>query len=77
MARRSYKRAMGTEATGTRIVISTSADFVQHFLAAKIRVRSMEFRYVVVPEPALSTVFEVYASIALGTEGDFNLFETH
>ena len=25
----------------------------------------------------LSTIFEVYASLVLGTEGDFNLFATH
>jgi hypothetical protein len=26
---------------------------------------------------ALATIFEVYASILLGTEGDFNRFATH
>jgi hypothetical protein len=37
----------------------------------------MDFRVVEIEDPALSTIFEVYASIVLGTEGDFNLFETH
>lgn len=52
------------------------------FTPAKSLVRSMEFRFVLfdgdAPDAdALSTVFEVYASMRLGTEGDFNLFATH
>ena len=37
----------------------------------------MDFRFVAIDDPALSTVFEVYVAIAPGTAGDFNLFETH
>ena len=47
------------------------------FRAAKERVRAMDFRFVAIDDPALSTVFEVYVAIAPGTAGDFNLFETH
>jgi len=71
------KRAAKVPVVGTRIAISRHADFMPHFQAAKARVRAMEFRYVVIHDAATSTVFEVYASIALGTEGDFNLFSTH
>lgn len=28
-------------------------------------------------DPPLRTIFEVYASLALGTHGEFNVFETH
>jgi hypothetical protein len=54
----------------------------QFFTPAKAQVRAMEFRFVLFnPEmpdiDALSTIFEVYASMVLGTEGDFNLFATH
>ena len=37
----------------------------------------MDFRVIEVEDPAVSTIFEVYAALALGTEGEFNLFETH
>lgn len=52
--------------------------FEELFAAAKRRVRTMDFRVVKIKDDATtSTIFEVYASIALGTEGEFNLFETH
>jgi hypothetical protein len=63
--------------TGTRDEIAVHADFGPLFKAAKERVRAMEFRFVEIDDPAVSTVFEVYAAIALHTEGEFNLFETH
>lgn len=37
----------------------------------------MDYRFVTIEIPAVSAIFEVYASMALGTEGEFNLFETH
>jgi hypothetical protein len=37
----------------------------------------MEFRFVEIEDPPLRTIFEGYASLALGTHGDFNVFETH
>ena len=65
------------DVTGSRKTVSALANFGALFLAAKERVRAMEFRFVEIEDPPLRTVFEVYASLALGTEGEFNLFETH
>ncbi len=62
---------------GTRAEVAAQIAFSEKFGMAKQRVRGMEFRFVAISNPALSTIFEVYASIALGTEGDHNLFETH
>jgi hypothetical protein len=67
----------GLQIVGTRADIAAHPGFERHFSAAKQRVRAMEFRFVSIDEPVVSTVFEVYAAIALKTEGDFNLFETH
>lgn len=67
----------GLELVGSRKEIAAMPDFMHYFLAAKQRVRKMEFRVIEVPVPTVSTVFEVYASIALGTEGEFNRFDTH
>lgn len=50
--------------------------FAAAFVRAKARVRDMDYRYVEVASPLLSTVGEVYAAMVLGTEGDFNAFET-
>ena len=63
--------------TGSRRVIATRPGFDGYFAAAKRRVRAMDFRFVKIEVPSVSTIFEVYASLALGTEGEFNLFETH
>ncbi|HZP97253.1 MAG TPA: hypothetical protein VFC31_13115 [Candidatus Limnocylindria bacterium] len=62
---------------GTRAEVAAQPAFSEKFAIAKQRVRRMEFRFVAISDAALSTIFEVYASIALGTEGDYNLFETH
>lgn len=54
----------------------------RYFRPAKDRVRAMDFRYWLVPpddsdaDPKIA-VFEVFVSMVLGTEGDFNLFRTH
>ena len=69
--------AAGLEVDGPRKAISARADFEPYFIAAKERVRAMDFRVVEIDDAAVSTIFEVYASIVLGTEGDYNLFETH
>jgi hypothetical protein len=37
----------------------------------------MDFQLIEIADPVLSTIFEVYAAVALETEVDFNLFETH
>jgi GIY-YIG catalytic domain len=63
--------------TGSRKAVSASPDFGTLFLAAKQRVRAMDFRFVEIDDAPLRTIFEVYASLALGTHGEFNLFETH
>lgn len=70
-------RNRGTDVSGPRKAVAALPSFTPHFTAAKKRVRAMEFRVVEVEDPAVSTIFEVYASIALRTEGEFNLFETH
>jgi hypothetical protein len=67
----------GFDITGTRKQLAETQGFAPYFTSAKERVRSMEFRVVEIVDPAVSTIFEVYASIALGTEGEFNLFDTH
>lgn len=63
--------------TGSRKIVSALPHFAELFAAAKTRVRAMEFRFVEIEDPPLRTVFEVYASLALGTHGKFNVFETH
>jgi len=65
------------DATGPRKAVSKLPDFAELFKAAKSRVRAMDFRFVEIEDPPLRTIFEVYASLALGTHGDFNVFETH
>jgi hypothetical protein len=70
-------RAAGRRITGTRGQVAASPQFKPYFTAAKRRVRAMQFRFVEIEIPAVSTVFEVYASMLLNTEGEFNLFETH
>lgn len=62
---------------GTRKAIAADPAFKPYFTAAKQRVRAMEFRFVEIDDPVLSTVFEVYVALALSTEGEFNLFDTH
>jgi len=62
---------------GSRKTVSALPDFAVLFVSAKKRVRAMEFRFVEIEDPPLRTIFEVYASLALGTYGEFNLFETH
>jgi hypothetical protein len=63
--------------TGSRKQIAGDTRFIPLFKKAKERVSRMEFRIVRTSDPVLSTILEVYASVALQTEGQFNLFETH
>lgn len=69
-------RRSGANLTGTRKAISIEEIFVTLFAATKERVRGMDYRLVEIDDATVSTVFEIYAAIAFGTEGDFNLFET-
>lgn len=76
LVRRELKEA-AQDSVGTRREIAAQGAFSVKFAEAKERIRRMEFRFVEIRDPAISTIFEVYASLALGTEGDYNLFETH
>lgn len=74
------KRAAGSAGVDVAVgrdVLAEHPVFAQAFSDAKGRVRDMDYRYVRVDSPILSTVGEVYAAIVLGTEGDYNAFETH
>jgi hypothetical protein len=66
--------AAGLDLVGTRKEVAGLEAFAPYFAAAKERVREMEFRFVQIDDSVISTVFDVYASIALHTEGEFNLF---
>lgn len=76
IAKKEAARA-GLTFSGTRKEIAAISAFQPHFTSAKKRVRMMEFRLVEIDSAVISTIFEVYASLALRTEGGFNLFETH
>lgn len=76
LARRALAQA-GEQVMGTRTQVAAHPTFGVRFSEAKRQLRQMEFRFVEIQDPALSTIFEVYASIALRTEGEYNLFETH
>lgn len=58
----------------TRKELAGDSSFRTMFSRARERVAAMSVRFVEVDDPELRTVFEVYASVALGTE---NTFETH
>ncbi len=76
IAKKEAARA-GLTFNGTRKKIAAIPAFQPYFTSAKERVRLMEFRLVEIDNAVVSTIFEVYASLALRTEGGFNLFETH
>lgn len=70
--------AAGLDVVRTREALAADPQFDDRFFAsAKQQVRAMEFRFVRLADDSLSTIFEVYVSLLLGTEGDFNLFATH
>jgi hypothetical protein len=81
------RRAAGEDGFDTggrgRVELSKDPGFTQtYFRPAKDRVRAMDFHYLEVPSEDLDSdpkiaVFEVFASIVLETEGDFNSFRTH
>ena len=70
-------RREGIEFTGTRDEVAATPEFAPYFQDAKERIRAMDFQVIAIDDPVVSTIFEVYAAVALDTEGDFNLFETH
>lgn len=61
---------------GYRKVLAVEPAFAEHFAAAKARVAAMDIRFIELDDPELRTVFEVYGTLALGTER-YNTFETH
>ena len=66
--------------TPTRDELQNTPKFIPHFVAAKKRVKGMQFRVVEVTDPIEQTVFEVYAAVMLGTtvqQGGYNDFENH
>jgi hypothetical protein len=69
--------AHGEDVAIARSRLAVEPVFARAFVEAKARVREMDYRFVRVDSPVLSTVGEVYAAMVLGTEGDFNEFETH
>ncbi len=58
----------------TRRALASHSDFEVIFAQARRAVAAMDVRFVEVDDPELRTVFEVYATVLLGTE---NSFETH
>jgi hypothetical protein len=76
IARREAAEA-GLTLMGTRKEIAATPAFQPYFTRAKERIRQMEFRFVEINDSVVSTIFEVYAALALRTEGEFNLFDTH
>jgi hypothetical protein len=59
-----------------RRALSQRKDFKELFDDAKAQVALMPVQFVVEPHADLRTVFEVYATYALGTQA-YNTFETH
>lgn len=67
---------LGIDIAGFREDLVARADFNEQFLAAKRLVAQMPVQVAVADHADLRTVFEVYATYALGTH-DYNSFETH
>jgi predicted GIY-YIG superfamily endonuclease len=59
-----------------RKALSVRADFKRLFDDTKAQVALMPVQFIVEPHADLRTVFEVYATYALGTQ-EYNTFETH
>jgi hypothetical protein len=70
----SERRGLGV--AGTRKEIEADPAFTEVFRDARHRVRGMDVRFLEIDDPITRTVFEVYATQALGTD-EFNTFETH
>ena len=72
------RRAEGLsiDITGYRKELSARPEFAEQFDAAKAAVALMPVQFAVEEHADLRTVFEVYATYALGTQ-EYNTFETH
>lgn len=73
-AREEAGSSLGLEVARPRDELERDVRFAVIFRRHRERVAAMSARYVEVNDPELRTVFEVYATILLGTE---NTFETH
>jgi hypothetical protein len=67
---------LGINIAGFRDELVARDDFNEQFLAAKRAVAKMPVQFVIEEHADLRTVFEVYATYALGTQ-EYNTFETH
>jgi hypothetical protein len=75
LAKREASRA-GRDTRRRRAAAMADAEFAVHFVEAKAAVALMPVQLTVEEHADLRTVFEVYATYALGTQ-EFNSFETH
>jgi hypothetical protein len=75
LAKREAVKA-GVDIGGFREAVEARPAFAEHFDAARLEVAEMEVQFIELEDPVERTLFEVYASLALGTE-EFNSFETH
>lgn len=60
----------------TRAALELDEAFAEVFRRHRERVAAMEIRFVLIDDPQLRTVFEVYAAMALNTL-EYNSFDTH
>jgi hypothetical protein len=67
---------LSIDITGFRRELSKRPDFEELFLNAKAQVAQMPVQFTTEEGADLRTVFEVYATYALGTQ-EYNTFETH
>ncbi len=66
----------GIGIAGFRADLVGREDFAEQVLAAKRLVAMLPVQFVIEPHADLRTVFEAYATYALGTQ-EYNIFETH
>lgn len=69
-------KGTGIDLGVSRDVLEKDAAFVPLFAEAKERVGKMPVKVIRIDDPILQTLFEVYASVALGT-GEYNYFDNH
>jgi hypothetical protein len=58
-----------------RDLLAADERFIPLFVEAKVQVQAMDFRCVVIEEDAQQAMFEVFASVALGSP--YNFWATH
>jgi hypothetical protein len=60
---------------GSRNALASNPDFMDAFQKAKARIRAMQFRWVVEPDPVRQCLLEVYCAVVLETP--YNDFDNH